>query len=53
MSDKKSTPMTPTDASRIQSRADKEGKNQDFKERAQRAGEKNAEAGKGGGGGKK
>lgn len=33
------TPMTPADAARIQSHADKTGTNQDFKERAQRAGE--------------
>ncbi len=30
-------PMTPRDAQRIQSHADRTGKDQDFKERAQRA----------------
>jgi len=38
MSKKKS--MTKKDASRIQSSADKTGRNQDFKRRAQRAGQK-------------
>lgn len=33
--------MTSKDASRIQSNADKSGKNQDFKSRAQRAASKN------------
>ena len=46
MSDKKQTPMTPKDASRIQSQADKSGTNQGFKERAQGAGDKNATQGK-------
>ena len=46
MSEKKSTPMTPQDASRIQSNADKTGTNQGFKERAQSAGDKNANQGK-------
>jgi hypothetical protein len=39
MTDKKQ--MTKKDAARIQSHADKIGKNQDFKARAQRAAEKN------------
>lgn len=34
---KKSTPITPADASRIQSHADTTGRNQDFKARAQHA----------------
>jgi hypothetical protein len=42
MSDKKPTPMTPKDAARIQSNADKTGENQGFKERAQRSADKNA-----------
>lgn len=42
MSDKKQTPMTPKHASRIQSQAHKSGTNQGFKERAQGAGDKNA-----------
>ena len=46
MSDKKQAPMTPKDASRIQSQADKTGANQGFKERAQGAGDKNANQGK-------
>lgn len=46
------TPMTPQDASRIQSSTDRKGTNDGFKERAQSAGAKN-EAGKGGGGGNK
>lgn len=46
MSDKKESPMTPQDASRIQSNADKTGTNQGFKERAQSAGDKNANHGK-------
>lgn len=46
MSDKKQTPMTPVDASRIQSHADKTGTNQEFKARAQSAGAKNADQGK-------
>lgn len=46
MSDKKQTTMTPTDASRIQGHADKTGTNQSFKERAQSAGDKNANQGK-------
>ena len=44
------TPMTPQDASRIQSSADRKGASDGFKERAQSAGAKN-EAGKSGGGG--
>lgn len=36
----KKTQMTKKDASRIQSHADRTGKNQDFKERAQRAADK-------------
>lgn len=44
------TPMTPQDASRIQSSADRKGATDGFKERAQSAGARN-EAGKGGGGG--
>lgn len=53
----KPTPMTPEDAARIQSHADKTGTNEDFKKRAQSAGDKNAAGsavnkGKGGGGGK-
>lgn len=46
MPEKKSTPMTPQDASRIQSTADKTGTNQGFKERAQSAGDRNAKQGK-------
>ena len=38
---KKSKPMTSEAASRIQSHADKTGRNQDFKARAQRAAAKN------------
>ena len=38
---KKSSKMTKKAASRIQSRADKSGKNQNFKARAQRAAAKN------------
>jgi hypothetical protein len=41
MSKKKS--MTKEDAARIQSNADKTGKNQDFKARAQRAADKKGE----------
>ena len=53
----KPTPMTPEDAARIQSHADKTGTNQDFKKRAQSSGDKNAadsatNKGKGSGGGK-
>ena len=53
----KPTPMTPEDAARIQSHADKTGTNEDFKKRAQSAGDKNAAGpavnkGKKGGGGK-
>lgn len=49
--------MTPEDAARIQSHADKTGTNQDFKKRAQSSGDKNAadsatNKGKGSGGGK-
>lgn len=46
MSEKKATPMTPKDASRIQSHADKSATNAGFKERAQRAGDQNANQGK-------
>lgn len=46
MSDKKTTPMTPQDAARIQGHADRSGTNQGFKERAQGAGDKNANQGK-------
>lgn len=46
MSEKKHTPMTPQDASRIQSHADRTGTNTGFKERAQRAGDDNANQGK-------
>ena len=38
---KKFKPMTQEDASRIQSHADKTGRNQDFKARAQRAAARN------------
>lgn len=38
---KKSSPMTPTDASRIQSHADRSGSNHGFKGRAQAAAEAN------------
>lgn len=38
----KPTPMTQEDAARIQSHADKTGTNQDFKQRAQSAGDKHA-----------
>lgn len=38
---KKSTKMTKTAARRIQSKADKSGKNQDFKVRAMKAASKN------------
>jgi hypothetical protein len=41
MTDKKR--MTKEDAARIQSHADKSGKNQDFKARAQKSAEKNEE----------
>lgn len=37
MSTEQKQPMTPSDASRIQAHADKTGRNQDFKTRAQRA----------------
>ena len=40
MSNEKKAPMTPKDASRIQSTADKTGRNQDFKTRAQSAADK-------------
>jgi len=36
------TPMTPEDASRIQSHADRTGTNEDFKRRAQRSAERNS-----------
>lgn len=49
MSEKK-VPMTHEAASRIQSHADRTGNNQDFKERAQRAAEKNRDVGGGPGG---
>ena len=39
----KKKPMTKEDAARIQSHADKTGKNQDFKARAQRAAAKKEE----------
>ena len=42
----KSSKMTSKDASRIQSKADKSGKNQDFKARAQSAASKNQGKGK-------
>jgi hypothetical protein len=45
MSEKK--PMTPSDAQRIQSNADRNGTNQDFKARAAAAAAKNEGAGKG------
>lgn len=45
----KKSPMTPADAARIQSSADRKGTNQDFKARAQSAGDKNANADKIGG----
>ncbi|KAG2219376.1 hypothetical protein INT45_006084 [Circinella minor] len=41
-------PMTPSDASRIQSHADKTGTNQDFKSRAQSAAAHNTQGSKGG-----
>jgi hypothetical protein len=41
MSDKKQSPMTPQDASRIQSNTDKTGADPAFKKRAQSAGDKN------------
>ena len=53
MSKKSSTPMTPSDASRIQSHADRTGTNQGFKGRAQAAGEANKGGGSSKGGGKK
>ena len=37
------TPMTQSDAARIQSQADRSGTNQDFKARAQAAADKNAD----------
>lgn len=46
MSEKQQTPMSPEDAARIQRNADKTDKTDGFKERAQRAGEKNANEGK-------
>ncbi len=46
------TPMTPSDAARIQGAADRNGNNQGFKGRAQAAGAKNAAGAKGGGGNK-
>ena len=46
------TPTTPSDASRIQSQADKSGTNQGFKSRAQSAATKNSSGG-GKSGGKK
>jgi hypothetical protein len=50
---KSKTPMTPSDASRIQSHADRNGTNQSFKARAQRgASTTTAGGGKGGGKGK-
>jgi hypothetical protein len=45
------TPMTPSDAARIQGAADRACNNQGFKGRAQAAGARNAAGGKGGGGG--
>lgn len=42
------TPMNPNDARRIQGHADRNGRNQDFKSRAQRAGARNGGASKGG-----
>ena len=37
MSNEQKQPMSPSDAKRIQAHADKSGRNQDFKARAQRA----------------
>lgn len=48
MSEQKNTPkhpMTPEDASRIQSDADKHGHNEEFKRRAQSAGDRRANEG--------
>lgn len=47
------TPMTKSDASRIQSHADRTGTNDGFKGRAQSAADKSANQGKGSGGGGK
>lgn len=47
MHDKKQAPMTPTDAPRIQSKVGKTGNNQGLKKRAQSAGDRNANHGKG------
>ncbi len=46
-SSKPKTPMTPDAAKRIQRNADRTGTNSDFKERAQRAADKNTNAAKG------
>ena len=46
------TPMTPQDASRIQSSSDRKGSGDGFKERAQSAAAKNETAKAGGGGNK-
>ena len=50
--DNSKTPMTPKDASRIQSTSDRTGTNQDFKSRAQSAAAKNGNGGSGKSGGK-
>lgn len=47
------TPMTKSDAGRIQSHADRTGTNEGFKERAQSSADRNANQGKGSGGGGK
>ncbi len=47
------TPMTPQDASRIQSSSDRKGSGDGFKERAQSAAAKNETAKAGGGGSNK
>ncbi len=46
MSKKKSTPMTPNDAARIQRHADKNETNGEFKSRVQSAAAKNVNQGK-------
>lgn len=43
--DSNKTPMTKSDASRIQSHADKNSTNQDFKARVQAAAERNSKSG--------
>lgn len=41
MADDKKKPMTPDDAARVQSHADRSGRNEDFKRRAQSGADRN------------